>query len=788
MATCYSVLGLEFAGELAELSDAQETAIITFLMKGARADGCFHDPLFHPRDILNEEHDVAYFQEETTTFCQQALDALLAPPPPPRDWPTDQHTAAGLTRHLESFPWKYPCVASSRVMFVLSQLSHDAERHQKQELLSLIDTALDWLDGHQRADTGLWEGLHRNSLADAIAATFQFTFYYSYRRRPLRYVERIVDSCLALQEPHGLFSDAAIGHTWLDYGALDLLAKATLATDYRSRDVEVAMSRTYDALQSLHNTEDGGFAHCKERLGSGGDRKPRRLTKLRLSNFVPLRARVAAKGGYDNYWRMLSSPTAESNAFSTWLRLLALRLSTQRQWLDSRSDEGVTFRRLPFLGNHNPLAVQSSYGVSSTAPLAKDAAWQRTPNKAVHAHQPLISVIIPAYNAARFLPATLASLRAQIYPRWEGIIVNDGSTDETGDIARRWVRSDARFRVIEQENKGLAAARNVALRSAKGEWIHCLDADDLIEPEFYAEVVSRIDPANASEVCCYVCQYWFFQGNGRIISTIRVKSEEVFSLNGFSQSNAGPPHCHIFPSSLLHSSGLFDDELRVVEDWDLWIRFSRLGVRFKLILKPLAWYRAATGSLSRNYIKMVTTGAEILQRVTESDDRLVLRHGTAESMGDPAIVQKGIVRLWWVSLQRALAEKNLSQARELFQWGRTNLPGDLWTSPANYGIDFRFQWFDYRPPKEALMVESVQRCCDFMRLLRERWPEHDSELAASHVLRWLSQMLVEAKQISKYTPWYKLRLVPSLFSTRIVKELGIVRTLRLLKRALVSKR
>ncbi len=82
------------------------------------------------------------------------------------------------------------------------------------------------------------------------------------------------------------------------------------------------------------------------------------------------------------------------------------------------------------------------------------------------------------------------------------------------------------------------------------------------------------------------------------------------------------------------------------------------------------------------------------------------------------------------------------------------------------------------------MVESVQRCAEFMRLLREQWPEHDRDLAARQALKWLSQMLVHARQINKDTSWHKLRLLPLFLSAQIVRELGILQRLRLLKRAL----
>jgi prenyltransferase beta subunit len=353
MATSYCVLGLEFTKGLEQLSDERKDKIISFLMSGVQPDGSFCDPLFRTEDILSEEHDLAYFQEETTTICQQALDALSAPPPPPRDWLQDKRTADGIIPYLESLSWQNPWLDSNPVMFVLSQLCHDVERHQKLELLAIVDTALDWLDAHQSPKTGLWEGSHPVSLTNAMAATFHFTFYYGYRDRPIQYVERIIDSCLSLQEQHGLFGGNAIGQTCLDYDAIDLLAKASLATDYRSEEVKKAMTKAYNALLELYNSADGGFANCKEFLSFPREgRKAKLLKKLGLAQFLPSPTRMSSKGTYHVCWRLLSCENAQSNAFSTWFRLIALHLATQQDWLNA-NDKNFTFRRLPFLGYHN---------------------------------------------------------------------------------------------------------------------------------------------------------------------------------------------------------------------------------------------------------------------------------------------------------------------------------------------------------------------------------------------------------------------------------------------------
>ena len=97
--------------------------------------------------------------------------------------------------------------------------------------------------------------------------------------------------------------------------------------------------------------------------------------------------------------------------------------------------------------------------------------------------KPLVSVITPAYNAARFLPEQLASVRAQTYPDWEQWVVNDGSTDETSAIIAAAAAADPRVRPVYQANQGAHAARNAALARADGRFIAFLDADDLWRPE-----------------------------------------------------------------------------------------------------------------------------------------------------------------------------------------------------------------------------------------------------------------------------------------------------------------
>ena len=100
---------------------------------------------------------------------------------------------------------------------------------------------------------------------------------------------------------------------------------------------------------------------------------------------------------------------------------------------------------------------------------------------------PLISIIIPAYNAERFLRETCRSLLAQTCPHWEALIIDDGSQDATADVARAFCAQDGRFHLISQANAGVSAARNAGIDAAHGDFIAFLDADDMWEPSAVAQ-------------------------------------------------------------------------------------------------------------------------------------------------------------------------------------------------------------------------------------------------------------------------------------------------------------
>ncbi len=349
MGTAYAILGLEFTGHLDDLSSEEKEAAVQFLMKGCKSDGSFRDALFNLSMIANEEHDEAYFAGETTCFCQQALDALGAPAPPPREFPKNLHTPEGVRAEFDFYDWRKSHLNSNRVMFWLAQYIHEIEKHRRTDLLPLVDAGLDWIDENQDPETGLWGGPYGVSLSAALAATFHYTFFYYYWNRPLLYVNRIIDSCIELQREDGLFSrNNDVGQTCLDYDALDLLAKCALVTDYRKPDIQAVFQRADEALLALRN-EDGGFANCKRRWAGRG-----------LMEF---------SAPYHTGLKICLCDTAESNSFSTWFRLLAIRLCRQEDWVDDPATAPVTFRRLPWLGYHDVTAVRNAHKGNDPKPI-----------------------------------------------------------------------------------------------------------------------------------------------------------------------------------------------------------------------------------------------------------------------------------------------------------------------------------------------------------------------------------------------------------------------------------
>lgn len=398
------------------------------------------------------------------------------------------------------------------------------------------------------------------------------------------------------------------------------------------------------------------------------------------------------------------------------------------------SDEppGATFRRLPFLGYHDPLAIQSAHGVTATEPLATEPEWQhrRQQDGVEEVCRPLVSVVIPAYNASRYLDAALSSLRSQTCPRWQAIIVNDGSTDDTSGIAGRWARADSRISVIEQDNMGLGAARNAALAYAEGQWIHCLDADDRIEPDFYESILRALpqDGPGVPGVCAF-SSVRAFRGSGRIVSARKALPEADFSFHSLSLANPGEPVCSVFERRTLQTTGMFDESLRHCHDWDLWLRFARVGVKYVPVQAARAWYRILPGSLSTSYVRYVDSAARVLRRAASDDARCPPGPEGSPPVSD-GHTQRAVANFWFFNLLRTVNAGTEHASEELLAWARENLPVEFWADPGAFGLFPVIDWAG-NPPPPARAIETRWRAIALLLdLLRRYWPEFPAEWIA----------------------------------------------------------
>jgi glycosyltransferase involved in cell wall biosynthesis len=216
--------------------------------------------------------------------------------------------------------------------------------------------------------------------------------------------------------------------------------------------------------------------------------------------------------------------------------------------------------------------------------------------------KPQVSVIIPSFNYGHFLPETLQSVKHQSCNDWECIIVDDGSTDNTKNVAARFVSEDPRFKYVYQENRGLSSARNTGISHATGDFIQLLDADDLIE-EKKLERQLEVFAGHPEADIVYGEARFFHDGspNERLYSVWgnnqpwmpKVSGSGHGILKALLVTNIMVVSSPLVRKQVFQTCGLFDESLKNHEDWEFWLRCAQKG-RYFLFLD-----RAETFTLIR---------------------------------------------------------------------------------------------------------------------------------------------------------------------------------------------
>lgn len=228
---------------------------------------------------------------------------------------------------------------------------------------------------------------------------------------------------------------------------------------------------------------------------------------------------------------------------------------------------------------------------------------------------PRVSVVVPLYQTERYIAEALASVLAQTFADFECIVVDDGSRDRGPEIAR--ATGDARVRVVSQQNRGLAGARNTGIREARGEYVAFLDADDRWAPEKLARHVAVLDGDPSIGVTCSASRLIDDDGNplGLTQSPARqdFSASYIFCRNPVGNGSSPVIRKAVFDDIAFEDAALgrtcwFDESFRQSEDIECWTRIAvTTAWKFAYVDAALTDYRVNTVGLSANTGKQLET-------------------------------------------------------------------------------------------------------------------------------------------------------------------------------------
>ncbi len=207
-----------------------------------------------------------------------------------------------------------------------------------------------------------------------------------------------------------------------------------------------------------------------------------------------------------------------------------------------------------------------------------------------------ISIIMPAYNAEKFIGSALDSIISQSYQNFEIIIIDDGSLDKTTKIAQDYIDKFTNITLLKQENAGSSAARNLGLKEAKGDYILFFDSDDLLRVNHLQILLGNLLKHRTDLIFCDTLR---FIENDKSIDLLPFKllegaekkysAHEMFSI--LYKNNISTIHAMLFKKEVFDKIGYFDTNLKRLQDWDFWIRAAKAGFSFYYLKQNIALYR-----------------------------------------------------------------------------------------------------------------------------------------------------------------------------------------------------
>lgn len=259
-------------------------------------------------------------------------------------------------------------------------------------------------------------------------------------------------------------------------------------------------------------------------------------------------------------------------------------------------------------------------------------------------NNPLISVIIPVYNAAPYLRRCLDSVRQQSYTNIEIIVVDDGSKDESGKICDEYAQSDSRIQIIHQENAGVSTARNKGLDEAKGNWICFVDSDDYVSNDYVKEMV------NVSIETDIVLMNCFLEKKFPVGTYCGKQIVDAYLSKDVAASSM--PFCKLFKRDIILRNNIrFDENIHMGEDALFLLKYLQYCNTISLTECIGSYiYSQTAGSLSSKYYSFESE-YECFKKWKELLFKLLAKHKIESMVTERLWINGRLCEIYWRCIQ-----------------------------------------------------------------------------------------------------------------------------------------
>jgi len=355
--TCFAVLTLSLINSLKNFKEKEK--VVNFIKNHQeKTTGFFVDKkiIINPKSKFNEE----YIKLQLTDFAQIALSELGEKPKYKYRFLNKYKNKDYLVKWFRGLDWKNPWFTSNLIMFILNDFIYEDEKKNKK----YIETIMKLLDEAQNSKSGYWGLEEKSSLHNQMAGAYHFLIFYTYLHKKSKYINKIINSTLAIQDYDGLFNYAGGGGACDDLDAVDILCRATFYSKYKKRKIQEALMKSYSALWCTQN-EDGGFCWAKRKTLSLkkiinifniellliSHRDFLENAKSKLENQIKVLFSKSLSWRYSNI-KSMELDLDKSDIWSTWFRLLAIAIieKTFPEIIQNKSDINWNMRKMPGLG------------------------------------------------------------------------------------------------------------------------------------------------------------------------------------------------------------------------------------------------------------------------------------------------------------------------------------------------------------------------------------------------------------------------------------------------------